>query len=143
MPLAGQSTCLVADPYKWYHRQGHGVTWAFFSHRDRQDLHIHPLGVTEFYGILSGKLEIYWRPYHASGASAWQHRVLSAGDWAEVGPLQWHIVHWMEAGHGVVFKAGPGPLAGVGRLGTAGKTNWDDSHGILPPEVRQLMEQLQ
>ncbi len=78
--------------------------------------------MVEIYGILEGELEVWWKAYHDRGTSAWFHRVLSAGDWLEVDSLQCHIVHWLGEGKGVVFKAGPGPLAEVGRLGVKGKT---------------------
>jgi hypothetical protein len=48
--------------------------------------------------------------------------VLGTGDWAEVDSLQCHIVRWLTEGKVVVFKAGPGPLAEVGKLGVKGKT---------------------
>jgi hypothetical protein len=131
----------VADPYLSYQDQGFGFTWSFFTHKDRQDLHIHPVPIVEIYGVLRGELEIWWRPHHGRGSSAWSHRVLQAGDWVEVGPLQWHIVRWLGKGMGVVFKAGPGPLAGVGRLGVAGKTVWSDQAAVKPPAVLEMEKQ--
>jgi hypothetical protein len=112
----------VADPYLRYQQQGVGFTWSFFTHKDRQDTHVHGAPVVEIYGVLEGRLEIWWKPYYDRGTSAWKHRILEEGDWAEVDSLRCHIVHWLTEGKGVVFKAGPGPLAEVGRLGVKGKT---------------------
>ena len=112
----------VADPYLRYQMQGVGFTWSFFTHKDPQDVHVHGAPVVEIYGVLEGELEIWWKPYYDRGTSAWCHQNLKAGDWLEVDSLQCHIVHWLGAGKGVVFKAGPGPLAEVGRLGVKGKT---------------------
>jgi hypothetical protein len=114
------------------------MTWAFFTHKDGQDIHVHGSPTVEVYGVLSGKLEIWWKPYHDRGTSAWSHRILGPLDWIEVGPLQCHIVNWVEEGIGVVFKAGSGPLAGVGPLGCAGKTVCEDCPCRRPPQVEQL-----
>jgi hypothetical protein len=128
----------VADPYLRYQLQGLGFTWSFFTHADPQDLHVHGAPVVEIYGVLEGRLEVWWKAYHDRGTSAWCHRVLEAGDWLEVDSLQCHIVHWLGAGKGVVFKAGPGPLAEVGRLGVKGKTPCGDCPCMKPPEVERL-----
>lgn len=112
----------VADPYLRYQMQGVGFTWSFFTHKDAQDVHVHSAPTVEIYGVLEGRLEVWWKPYHDRGTSAWSHAVLGAGDWLEVEALQCHYVRWQGEGKGVVFKAGPGPLAEVGRLGVAGKT---------------------
>jgi hypothetical protein len=112
----------VADPYLRYQMQGLGFTWSFFTHKDKQDIHVHGAPVVEIYGVFEGELEIWWKPYYDRGTSAWNHLVLGQGDWLEVDSLQCHIVHWLTEGKGVVFKAGPGPLAEVGRLGVKGKT---------------------
>jgi hypothetical protein len=128
----------VADPYLRYQLQGIGFTWSFFTHRDPQDLHVHSAPVVEIYGILEGKLEVWWKPYHDRGTSAWCRRTLEAGDWLEVDSLQCHIVHWLGEGKGVVFKAGPGPLAEVGRLGVKGKTRCGDCPCMKPLEVVNL-----
>jgi hypothetical protein len=128
----------VADPYLRYQLQGLGFTWSFFTERDPQDLHVHGMPTVEIYGVLEGQLEIWWKAYHDRGTSAWFHRVLSAGDWLEVDSLQCHIVHWQGAGKGVVFKAGPGPLAEVGRLGVKGKTPCGDCPCMKPAQVVQL-----
>jgi hypothetical protein len=128
----------VADPYLRYQMQGLGFTWSFFTERDPQDLHVHGAPTVEIYGVLEGRLEIWWKAYHDRGTSAWCHRILSAGDWLEVDSLQCHIVRWLGAGKGVVFKAGPGPLAEVGRLGVKGKTPCGDCPCMKPPEVMKL-----
>lgn len=128
----------VADPYLRYQMQGLGFTWSFFTHKDPQDCHVHGAPVVEIYGILEGRLEVWWKPYHDRGTSAWSHRILEAGDWLEVDSLQCHIVHWLVDGYGVVFKAGPGPLAEVGKLGVKGKTPCADCPCIKPPAVVEL-----
>jgi hypothetical protein len=122
----------VADPYLRYQMQGLGFTWSFFTHKDPQDCHVHGAPVVEIYGVLSGRLEVWWKPYHDRGTSAWSHRILESGDWLEVDSLQCHIVHWLTEGHGVVFKAGPGPSAEVG------KTPCADCPCIKPPAVVEL-----
>jgi hypothetical protein len=128
----------VADPYLRYQLQGVGFTWSFFTHKDPQDLHVHGAPVVEIYGVLEGRLEVWSKAYHDRGTSAWSHRILEAGDWLEVDSLQCHIVHWLGEGKGVVFKAGPGPLAEVGRLGVSGKTPCGDCPCMKPPAVKQL-----
>jgi hypothetical protein len=128
----------VADPYLPYQMQGVGFTWSFFTHKDPQDCHVHGAPVVELYGILEGSLEIWWKPYYERGTSAWSHRVLHAGDWLEVDSLQCHIVHWLSEGKGVVLKAGPGPLAEVGKLGVSGKTPCVDCPCMKPATVRIL-----
>jgi hypothetical protein len=128
----------VADPYLRYQMQGTGFTWSFFTHKDKQDCHVHGAPVVEIYGILEGRMEIWWKPYYERGTSAWAHRVLDAGDWAEVDSLQCHIAHWLSEGKGVVFKAGPGPLAEVGKLGVKGKTPCADCPCMKPPQVYAL-----
>jgi hypothetical protein len=128
----------VADPYLRYQMQGVGCTWSFFTHKDAQDCHVHAAPVVEIYGILSGRMEIWWKPYYERGTSAWSHRILEAGDWLEIDSLQCHIVHWLTAGQGVVFKAGPGPLAEVGKLGVAGKTKCTDCPCMKPAQVVRL-----
>jgi hypothetical protein len=128
----------VADPYLRYQLQGVGFTWSFFTHRDPQDLHVHGAPVVEIYGVLAGELEVWWKAYHDRGTSAWCHRVLAAGDWLEVDSLQCHLVRWRGEGQGVVFKAGPGPLAEVGRLGLKGKTPCAGCPCMKPPDVERL-----
>jgi hypothetical protein len=130
----------VADPYLHYQMQGVGFTWSFFTHKDKQDVHMHGAQVVEIYGILEGEMEAWWKPYCDRGTSAWNHQVVGAGDWLEVDSLQCHIVHWRGEGKGIVFKAGPGPLAGVGRIGTEGKTSCKNCPYpcVKPPEVAAL-----
>jgi hypothetical protein len=69
---------------------------------------------------------------------AWSHRIVNAGDWVEVDSLQCHIVHWLGKGKGVVFKAGAGPLAEVGKLGVKGKPPCADCPCMKPEQVRAL-----
>ena len=38
----------------------------------------------------------------------------------------------------MVFKAGPGPLAEVGKLGVKGKTPWTECPCMKPPQVLAL-----
>ena len=92
----------------------------------------------EIYGILEGEMEIWSKPYYERGTSAWSRRILKAGDWLEVDALQCHIVHWLGKGKGVVFKAGPGPLAEVGKLGVKGKTPCDECPCMKPERVKTL-----
>jgi hypothetical protein len=134
----------VADPYLRYQMQGVGFTWSFFTEKDPQDLHVHGAPVVEVYGVLEGALDVWWKAYHDRGTSAWSHRTLHPGDWLEVDSLQCHIVHWRGNGKAVVFKAGSGPLAEVGRLGVKGKTQCADDDGkpchcMKPPAVEQLI----
>jgi hypothetical protein len=129
----------VADPYLRYQLQGIGFTWSFFTHRDPQDVHLHGAPVVEIYGVLEGRLEVWWKPYYDRGTSAWCKRILEAGDWLEVDSLQCHAVHWQGEGKGVVFKAGPGPLAEVGRLGVKGKTCCDECPCMKPAELVQMI----
>jgi hypothetical protein len=128
----------VADPYLRYQMQGLGFTWSFFTHKDKQDCHVHGAPIVEIYGILEGRMEIWWKPYYERGTSAWNHRFLEPGDWLEVDSLQCHIVHWLGVGKGVVFKAGPGPLAEVGKLGIKGKTPCTECPCMKPEQVREL-----
>jgi mannose-6-phosphate isomerase-like protein (cupin superfamily) len=128
----------VADPYLRYQMQGQGFTWSFFTHKDKQDCHVHGAPIVEIYGILEGEMEIWSKPYYERGTSAWSHRNLKAGDWLEVDALQCHIVHWLGKGKGVVFKAGPGPLAEVGKLGVKGKTPCADCPCMKPSGVLKL-----
>jgi hypothetical protein len=128
----------VADPYLRYQLQGVGFTWSFFTHKDPQDVHVHGAPVVEIYGVLEGSLEVWWKPYHDRGTSAWCQRILEAGDWLEVDSLQCHLVCWSAEGKGVVFKAGPGPLAEVGRLGVKGKTPCKECPCMKPARVVEL-----
>ncbi len=117
----------VADPYLPYHRQGLGFTWSFFTPKDRQDLHVHGLPAVEIYGVIEGRLQLWWKPMNARGVCVWRHKTLEPGDWAEVEPLNCHFAAWLTPeGLGTVIKAaGVGELAGVGRLGVSGKTVCD------------------
>ncbi len=128
----------VADPYLRYQMQGLGFTWSFFTHKDKQDCHVHGAPVIEIYGILEGEMEIWSKPYYERGTSAWSHRILRTGDWLEVDSLQCHLVHWLTEGKGVVFKAGPGPLAEVGKLGVKGKTPCSECPCMKPEHVQAL-----
>src|SRR5262249_30688594 len=128
----------VADPYLRYQMQGQGFTWSFFTHKDPQDCHVHGSPVVEIYGILEGRMEVWWKPYYERGTAAWSHRILEAGDWLEVDSLQCHVVHWLTPGKGVVFKAGPGPLAEVGKLGVKGKTPCTECPCLKPVEVHAM-----
>ncbi|MCE5238445.1 hypothetical protein LLH23_08120 [bacterium] len=114
----------VADPYLPYQRQGLGFTWSFFTPKDKQDVHVHGLPAVEIYGVLEGRLHLWHKPMNQRGVRTWRHLALEAGDWAEVDALECHFACWAGTeGLGVVFKsAGPGELAGVGRLGESGKT---------------------
>jgi hypothetical protein len=132
----------VADPYLRYQMQGVGFTWSFFTHKDHQDTHVHGAPIVEIYGVLEGRLEIWWKPYYDRGTSAWNRRVLGPGDWAEVDSLQCHLVHWLSEGKGVVFKAGPGALAEVGKLGIKGKTPCDKCPCMKPKTVVELEKKL-
>jgi mannose-6-phosphate isomerase-like protein (cupin superfamily) len=127
----------VADPYLRYQQQGVGFTWSFFTHKDTQDVHVHGAPVVEVYGVLEGQLEVWWKHYMDRGTSAWNHRILQAGDWLEVDSLQCHIVKFVGEGKGVVFKAGPGPLAEVGRLGVQGKMRCE-CQCMKPERVTEL-----
>ncbi len=131
----------VADPYMRYQLQGIGFTWSFFTHQDKQDVHVHSAPSVEIYGVLEGRMEMWWKSYYDRGTSAWSHQILGPGDWIEVEALHCHIVHWLTPGKGLVFKAGPGPLAEVGRLGVKGKTPCGDKDKpcscIKPPEIFQ------
>ena len=144
----------VADPYLPYHRQGLGFTWSFFSPKDKQDLHVHGLPAVEIYGVLAGRLQLWFKPMNQHGVRTWQCRTLEAGDWAEVEPLHCHFAAWLTpAGLGTVIKAaGSGELAGVGRLGVSGKTvcTWQGADGrdqhcsnhghcAIPPVMQALM----
>jgi hypothetical protein len=151
----------VADPYLAYQRQGLGFTWSFFSPRDTQDLHVHGMPAVEIYGVLEGRLQLWWKPMNARGVCVWKSQILQAGDWAEVEPLHCHFAAWLDPeGLGTVIKAAAsGELAGVGRLGVSGKTTCDwahpeddektrrnkrcSNHGhcILPPALRILTEE--
>lgn len=117
----------VADPYLPYQKQGLGFTWSFFTPKDKQDLHVHGMPAVEIYGVLEGRLQLWWKPMNARGVRVWKHQILEPGDWAEVEPLNCHFAAWLTPeGLGTVIKAaGTGELAGVGRIGVSGKTTCD------------------
>lgn len=146
----------VADPYLPYQKQGLGFTWSFYTPKDTQDIHVHGLPAVEVYGVMSGRLQLWHKPMNQRGVRTWRCMILEAGDWAEVEPLHCHFVCWLGSeGLGTVIKAaGSGPLAGVGRLGVAGKTSciWKEGEGeqkkthtcasysqcLIPPALREL-----
>jgi hypothetical protein len=132
----------VADPYLPYQMQGLGFTWSFFTHKDGQDCHVHGAPIIEIYGVLEGELEVWSKPYYERGTASWSYRLLEAGDWLEVDSLQCHIVHWRTEGKGVVFKAGPGPLSEVGKLGVKGKTPCTECPCMKPVRVQELEAKL-
>lgn len=118
----------VADPYLAYQKQGFGFTWSFFTPKDKQDIHVHGIPAVEIYGILEGEFALWYKPMQERGARVWRWRTLRAGDWAEVEPLHCHFGCWLTPeGLGTVVKAAAsGELAGVGKLGAAGKTTCKD-----------------
>ena len=146
----------VADPYLPYQKQGLGFTWSFFTPKDTQDIHVHGLPAVEVYGVLSGRMQLWHKPMNQRGVRTWRCMILEAGDWAEVEPLHCHFACWLGPdGLGTVIKAaGSSPLAGVGRLGVAGKTSclWTEGVGEqktthtcaayaqcqMPPTLREL-----
>ncbi len=132
----------IEDPFERYQRQGVGFTWSFFTQHDLQDRHVHGAPAVEIYGVLSGKLEIWWKNYQDRGVSAWRSEFLGEGDWFELAGLQCHIVHFVEGkGRGVVFRAGLGPLGGIGEIGVRGKTVCGENCGCtLPDRVKELTE---
>jgi len=132
----------IEDPFERYQRQGVGFTWSFFTEHDLQDRHVHGAPAVEIYGVLSGKLEIWWKNYQDRGVSAWRKVILGEGDWFELAGLQCHIVHFVEGkGRGVVFRAGLGPLGGIGEIGVRGKTVCGEDCGCsLPERVKELTE---
>jgi len=139
----------VADPYLPYQKQGLGFTWSFFTPRDKQDVHVHGLPAVEIYGVMEGRLQLWHKPMDQRGVRAWQCRTLNAGDWAEVEPLNCHFACWLDReGLGTVIKAaGSGELAGVGRIGTSGKTTCEDCNVkrncLVPPEMGELLVEYQ
>lgn len=153
----------VADPYLPYHKQGLGFTWSFFTPKDKQDLHVHGMPAVEIYGVMEGRLQLWWKAMNARGAGVWRNQILEAGDWAEVEPLNCHFAAWLtKEGLGTVIKAaGSGELAGVGRIGVSGKTvcDWskpDDPENQkrqkrcnnygqcqIPPRMQWLMDEYQ
>ena len=139
----------VADPYLPYQRQGLGFTWSFFTPKDKQDLHVHGMPAVEIYAVIEGRLQLWSKPINQRGVRTWQCTMLGPGDWAEVEPLTCHFACWMDSeGYGTVIKAaGEGELAGVGRIGVAGKTVCQDcsmhSQCCIPPRLLELMAEYQ
>ena len=74
--------------------------------------------------------------------TGWQSAPEGAGAVPRRAPLNCHVVRWLGEGKGVVFKAGPGPLAEVGRLGVKGKTPCEGCGCIKPPRVVELLQEL-
>jgi mannose-6-phosphate isomerase-like protein (cupin superfamily) len=118
----------VADPYLPYQKQGLGFTWSFFTPKDTQDVHVHGLPAVEIYGVIEGRLQVWYKPMGERGVRTWRCVTLEAGDWLEVEALHCHFAFWLEPdGLGTVIKAaGSGELAGVGKIGIAGKTTCKD-----------------
>jgi mannose-6-phosphate isomerase-like protein (cupin superfamily) len=118
----------VADPYLPYQKQGLGFTWSFFTPKDTQDVHVHGLPAVEIYGVIEGRLQVWHKPMTERGVRTWHCVTLEPGDWLEVEPLHCHFAFWLEPqGLGTVLKAaGSGELAGVGKIGVAGKTTCKD-----------------
>jgi hypothetical protein len=135
----------VADPYLPYQKQGLGFTWSFFTPKDKQVVHVHGLPAVEIYGVLEGRLQLWHKPMNHRGVRTWHCETLEAGDWAEIEPLHCHFACWLtRQGLGTVIKASAtGELAGVGKLGTAGKTVCKDCseqrHCLIPPNMSELL----
>jgi len=139
----------VADPYLPYQRQGLGFTWSFFTPKDKQDLHVHGMPAVEIYGVIEGRIQLWSKPINQRGVRTWQCTILGPGDWAEVEPLTCHFACWLDSeGLGTVIKAaGEGELAGVGRIGVAGKTVCQDcsmhAECSIPPNLLEIMVEYQ
>ncbi|MGD0273227.1 MAG: hypothetical protein ABSB96_05835 [Gaiellaceae bacterium] len=137
----------AADPFLPYQSQGLGFTWSFFTPKDKQDVHVHSLPAVEIYGVLKGSLQLWFKPMNHRGAGTWKNKILEAGDWAEVEPLNCHFACWLKPeGIGTVIKAAAaGDLAGVGPLGISGKTTCKDCNVqqqcALHPRLAQLVKQ--
>ena len=146
----------VADPYLPYQRQGLGFTWSFFTSEDKQDIHVHALPAVEIYGVIKGRMQLWYKSMGERGVRVWRCRTLGPGDWAEVEPLVCHFVCWCtpEGLATVIKAAASGDMAGVGRLGVAGKTTcqWVTPDGrkeqcanygqcTYPPALRDLEQE--
>jgi hypothetical protein len=136
----------VADPYLPYQRQGFGFTWSFFGSKDKQDVHVHGIPSVELYGVIKGRLQIWYKPLNERGVTRWRSAIAGPGDWIEVEPLQCHFACWLDPdGRGTVIKAsGSGELAGVGKIGEKGKTTCDYCYGRpceFHPRMRELVEE--
>lgn len=140
----------VADPYLPYQKQGFGFTWSFFTPKDKQDVHVHGLPAVEIYGIFEGELLFWHKPINLRGARVWKCEHLKSGDWIEVEPLSCHFTCWLtKDGMGTVIKAagGGGNLAGVGKIGIAGKTVCKECNVnkqcIMHPLMKKLVDEYQ
>jgi len=139
----------VADPYLPYQKQGLGFTWSFFTPKDKQDIHVHGQPAVEIYGVLEGRLQIWSKPMNQRGVHTWQKITLEAGDWAEVEALCCHFAFWVKPrGRGTVIKAAAGgELAGVGKIGVAGKTTCKDCNVrqqcMRHPKMMELLQEYQ
>jgi mannose-6-phosphate isomerase-like protein (cupin superfamily) len=139
----------VADPYLPYQKQGLGFTWSFFTPKDKQDVHVHGLPAVEIYGVIEGRLQIWYKPMNERGVRVWKHKILEAGDWMEVEPLHCHFACWLgPKGVGTVIKAAAsGELAGVGKLGISGKTTCQycnvQTQCALHPRLIELIHEYQ
>ena len=137
----------VADPYLPYQKQGLGFTWSFFTPKDMQDVHVHGLPAVEIYGVIEGRLQVWHKPMTERGVRTWRCVTLEAGDWLELEALNCHLAFWVTPqGLGTVIKAaGSGELAGVGKIGVAGKTICKDCNVhrqcLMHPRMIQLVEE--
>ena len=137
----------VADPYLPYQRQGLGFTWSFFTPKDTQDVHVHGLPAVEIYGVIEGRLQVWHKPMTERGVRTWRCVTLEAGDWLELEALNCHLAFWITPqGLGTVIKAaGSGELAGVGKIGVAGKTICKDCNVArqchMHPRMLQALEE--
>jgi hypothetical protein len=137
----------VADPYLPYQKQGLGFTWSFFTPKDTQDVHVHGLPAVEIYGVIEGRLQVWHKPMTERGVRTWRCVTLEAGDWLELEALHCHLAFWIDPqGLGTVIKAaGSGELAGVGKIGIAGKTTCRDcnvhSQCLMHPRMLQVLEE--
>ena len=137
----------VADPYLPYQKQGLGFTWSFFTPKDKQDVHVHGLPAVEIYGVIQGRLQVWYKPMTERGVRTWRYFNLAVGDWIEVEALHCHLAFWTgPEGLGTVIKAaGSGELAGVGKIGIAGKTTCKDcnvhSQCLMHPVMTQILEE--
>ncbi len=137
----------VADPYLPYQKQGLGFTWSFFTPKDTQDVHVHGLPAVEIYGVIEGRLQVWHKPMTERGVRTWRCVTLEAGDWLEVEALNCHLAFWITPqGLGTVIKAaGSGELAGVGKIGIAGKTTCKDcnvhSQCLMHPRMLEILDE--
>jgi hypothetical protein len=137
----------VADPYLPYQKQGLGFTWSFFTPKDKQDVHVHGLPAVEIYGVIEGRLQVWHKPMTERGVRTWRCVTLEAGDWLELEALNCHLAFWITPqGLGTVIKAaGSGELAGVGKIGVAGKTTCKDcnvhSQCLKHPRMLCILEE--